>query len=111
MTGKDLFLTVWNILKDQNEYNFLVFKCYLKRSSILSFIRKVSRIAAMNLQTCLGSSNIRILWSFKFSERYIIRLGIAGVGLLFVLLGSIGGKSPDEVESEGTKPEEVKEQR
>jgi hypothetical protein len=38
-----------------------------------------------------------------------IRLGIAGVGLLFVLLGNIGGKSSEEVESEGAKPEEVKE--
>ena len=39
-----------------------------------------------------------------------IRLGIAGFGLLLVLLGSIGSKGTEEETSEEVNSEEVKEQ-
>jgi hypothetical protein len=40
-----------------------------------------------------------------------IRLGIAGFGLLLVLLGSIGSKSPEEAESAGAESEVVEEHK
>jgi len=53
----------------------------------------------------IGYEFIILSWMGEGEE---IRLGIAGVGLLFVLLGNIGGKSAEEAESAGGESEEVK---